>query len=236
MDTPSQVNRDVIRFLKATSFLGRLPDTVLDRLVTSGSQRRHEKGETIFRRGDAGDSALIVLSGLLRIANTTSDGREIGLNFLGSGDIVGEIALIDGQERTATVIAHEACDVFVLRRSDILDTLLEHPKALLELTEAICQKLRTATAMIEDGTHHMENRLARGLLRLAYQHGLHQSGIVRIPLALSQTELGNYVGLSRPNVSRQLAHLKSHGIVEQDGRYLKIIDAKALEKLVQSAD
>ena len=226
-------SEDLLAFLKNSTFLGLLSDTALQSLMRTGRARKFAQGEVVCRRGDEGDSVLVVLSGSLKIRNTTNDGRDVGLNFLGVGDVAGEIAMLDGGERTADIIALDATEAFVIHRRDVLPTLIAHPHAMLAIVEVLCDKLRNATAMIEDSTHDMTGRVARGLMRLAQQHGRRRKDRTRINLKLSQTELGIYLGLSRANVSRQLKELKAKGAIDIDGAYIVILDEKLL---VETAD
>lgn len=219
---------DVQAFLKGSTFLGALSDAALQTLARGGRVRSYARDEVICRRGDPGDSVLVVLSGSLKIQNTTPAGRDVGLNFLGVGDVAGEIATLDGGERTADIIALEHSEVFSIQRRDILPILENHPQALLAIIEVLCEKLRTASAIIEDSTQDMLGRVARGLMRLAQQHGRRRKDLTRINLKLSQTELGSYLGLSRANVSRQLAALKTSGAIEIDASYIVILDEKLL--------
>jgi CRP-like cAMP-binding protein len=221
---------EILAFLKGSTFLGLLSDSALTTLIRSGRARQYPAGAVICRRGDIGDSVLVVLSGSLKIRNTTQDGRDIGLNFLGVGDVAGEIAVLDGGERTADIVALEEAEVFVIQRREILPILTTHPQAMLAIVEVLCDKLRNATSIIEDSTHEMLGRVARGLMRLARQHGRRRKDRTRINLKLSQTELGSYLGLSRANVSRQLTELKASGAIEIDGAYIVIIDEALLTK------
>jgi CRP-like cAMP-binding protein len=221
---------EILSFLKGSTFLGLLSDSALTTLIRSGRARQYPAGAVICRRGDIGDSVLVVLSGSLKIRNTTQDGRDIGLNFLGVGDVAGEIAVLDGGERTADIVALEEAEVFVIQRREILPILTTHPQAMLAIVEVLCDKLRNATSIIEDSTHEMLGRVARGLMRLARQHGRRRKDRTRINLKLSQTELGSYLGLSRANVSRQLTELKASGAIEIDGAYIVIIDEALLTK------
>lgn len=99
---------------------------------------------------------------------------------------------------------------------------------MLAIVEVLCDKLRTATAIIEDSTHDMLGRVARGLMRLAQQHGRRRKDRTRINPKLSHAELGSYVGLSRANVSRQLTELKARGAIEIDAAYIVIVDERVL--------
>lgn len=225
----------IVNFLKDNSYLGGLPESVLKAITAGGQQRSFARGQPVFLRDDPGDFAVIVLSGRLKISNTTSDGREIGLNFVGVGDIFGEVALLDGGKRTADVIALEPSDVLVIDRRTLVPALTEHPLAMLEIVTSLCEKLRIATAIIEDSAHDMSARLAKGLLRLAQQHGIKRGTQIRIDLKMSQADLGSYVGLSRTNVNRQLGLLRSAGIIEVEGSIITIVDTAKLDRLAEDS-
>jgi CRP-like cAMP-binding protein len=218
-------------FLRANTFFGGLPDDALDRLIRRGHTKRFAKGDVICRRGDPGDSLMVVLSGRAKVVNTTADAKEVVLNFLGAGDLNGEIGALDGKGRTADTIALEPCEVFAVHARDLLPALTAHPKALLEIIQVLCDKLRSASAIIEDNTLEMEGRTARGLLRLAEQHGRTSKAGVRLELKMSQRELGAYLGLSRENVSRQLGRLRDAGVITVNGTHMTIADEERLAAL-----
>src|SRR5262249_39325596 len=149
--------------------------------------------------------------------NTNTDGKDVILNFLRAGGINGEIAALDGKGRTADAIALEDCEVFAVHTRDLVPLLLAHPAAGMEIIKVLCAKLRAASAMIEDNTLEMRQRTAKGLLRLIEQHGFPRKDGVRLDLALSQRELGAYLGISRTNVSRQLTTLRDANVITIDG-------------------
>jgi CRP/FNR family transcriptional regulator, cyclic AMP receptor protein len=231
MSASSHLIERVRPLLRSHTFFGGLPDTALDALIARGHTRKYAKGETIYRRGEPGDSLMVVLTGRIKIFNVTADAREVVLNFLGVGDINGEIAALDGKERTADAVAMAACEVFVAHARELLPVLTANPAALLEIVQLLCEKLRAASAIIEDNTLEMRGRTARGLLRLARQHGRTSKSGIRLQLVLSQRELGGYLGLSRENVSRQLGHLKHANMLRIDGSQIIIADERGLAEI-----
>ncbi len=220
---------DVRTALRDNTFLGGLPGDVFDGVHRRGHLVHYDKGEVMFRRGDEGASMMLILAGSVKISNTTIDGREAVLNFLGPGDVNGEITVLDGLDRTATAIALEPTDAFVLQRRDLLPVILANPEAMMEIIQALCGKLRITSALIEDGLNEMPGRTARGLLRLADQHGRQTKAGIVIPLRLSQRDLGGYLGLSRENTSRQLTALRQRGVIGADGPHIVIRDRAGLE-------
>jgi len=171
---------------------------------------------------------MVLLSGRIKIVNTTTDAREVVLNFLGVGDVNGEIAVLDGKERTADAVALEGCEVFIIQARDLLPTLSMHPAALLEVIQVLCEKLRSSSAMIEDNTLEMRSRTARGLLRLSQQHGRKGKDGIRLNLTMTQTELGGYLGISRENVSRELGRLRDANVIKFDGPQIVITHEQGL--------
>ena len=177
---------------------------------------------------------MVLLAGRIKVLNVNVDGKEVVLNFLGVGDITGEIGALDGNERTADMVALETCEVFAVYARDLLPTLTGHPTALLEIIQILCEKLRSASAMIEDNTLEMRARTARGLLRLARQHGRTSKNGVRLQLTMSQTELGSYLSISRENVSRQLGRLRDANVITVNEQQIIIRDEEGLAEIAAS--
>jgi CRP/FNR family transcriptional regulator, cyclic AMP receptor protein len=222
-------------FLRSNTFFGGLPDDALDALIGKGHTKKYAKGATIYRRGESGDSLMVVLSGRIKISNTTADAREVILNFLGVGDVNGEIAALDRRERTADAVALEDCEVFTVYARDLVPTLTAHPEAMLDIINILCDKLRSASAIIEDNTLEMRGRTAKGLLRLCQQHGRTGKDGVRLQLAVSQRELGSYLGVSRANVSRQLGELRDANVIRIDGTQITITDEEGLSAIAAAS-
>src|SRR5437868_9748249 len=100
-------------------------------------------GEVLFQKGDEGNALFGIRRGQVRIETGATDGSRLTLNFQGSGDLFGEIAVLDGQSRTADAVAAEATELFVLRREDFMAYLEREPKVAIRLIELLCQRIRT---------------------------------------------------------------------------------------------
>ncbi len=225
------------KVLADATFLGRLDEPSLDGVMKRAQLRTLAKGDVVYRRGDQGDSLMVIVAGRLKIWNTTADAREVVLNFLGPGDINGEIAVLDGGPRTATATALEATEVVVLYRRDLMPVLERQPAALVEVVQVLCEKLRAASAIVEDVQRSMRARVASGLLRLANQHGRqNKDGGIAFDLKASQSDLGAYLGLSRENTSRQLGHLRDVGMIVMSGTAITVLDIAALGELADTED
>jgi CRP/FNR family transcriptional regulator, cyclic AMP receptor protein len=236
MDVKRLQTDSVRSFLVANTFIGSLPADAVEALMKAGHTRRYPKGAPLFERGDPADSLLLIMSGRVKIRNITTDGREVVLNFLGSGDIIGEIASLDCGVRTASAKAHQDTQIFQLYRRDLLPALTQHPAALLEIVQLLCERLRMISGLVEDNLRDMRGRFAAGILRLAPRHGRRTPRGIEIDLAVNQRDLGNYVGLARENVNRQINRLVSDGVILISDGVLIIVNESALAALTGPAN
>lgn len=224
----TDTSEKIREILKQKSVFGNVPDAALDDLVKRGRIVRYAKGDAVYHRGDAGDSLMVILSGRIKIFNVASSSREVVLNFLGAGDLSGEFSALDGESRSADAAALEPTTALLLFRRDILPVLERHPQAMLGVVMVLTKRLRLMTAMAEHNLLQMSAKAASGLLRLAEQHGREAADGVLLDLKLSQRDLGNYLGLSRENTSRELGRLKDQGLIRVDGAQVTIVDLDGL--------
>lgn len=224
--------KDEIRqFLVRNSFLGALPEADLDRLLQYGVTRRHAKGDMLLQQDEADGRLILILEGAVKIYRVASDGRETVLNFLKAGDVLGEIAVLDGGVRSAGAEMMEAGAVFILQRADILPVLLASPDAMREVVELLCEKIRMMSDSAEAGYLGVEGRFASGLLRLAHLHGRRTARGVEIALPANQRDFGAYMGLSRESASRQIARFAREGVLRSEGKTLIIRDLDRIRAL-----
>src|SRR3981081_3795980 len=122
-------------------------------------------GELLFQKGDNGDALFGIRRGQIRIETGTADGNRLTLNFMGPGDLFGEVAVLDGQRRTADATAGEATELFVLRREDFLAHLEREPKVAIKIIMLLCQRIRWQSERMEESMlQPLPVRLARRLL------------------------------------------------------------------------
>lgn len=228
--------RRILAFLKSSTFLGCLPDDAMEQLIKRGSVVRYKKGAMIYQRGDEGDSLIAILTGRVKIHVVTTDAREIVLNFLGPGELSGEISTLDGRGRTASAMALEPTEAFQVYKRDLLPVLKQYPDALVEIVQILCDKLRSTSEIVEDNQRTLPGRAAKGLLRLVQHNGRRAKEGIVIDLTVSQRDLGNYIGMSRENVNRQIAALTQQGILAWTGGKLVILDETALTAIAESED
>ncbi len=223
-------NREDRRALIAKSlFFGALEESDRDKLLTYARIERHRGGDEIFAKGSPGMSLMAVLNGTVRISSVSDAGREIVLKLIYPGEIFGEIALLDGRERTADAIAMTDCELLVLQRRDFIPFIESRPEVCIKLIELLCQRLRHTSEQVEElSFSHLESRLAKALLRLAQERAKPALPGVAINLQITQRELGNLVGGSREHVNKQLQAWQKAGLIELQKGAIAIRDPAVL--------
>jgi CRP/FNR family transcriptional regulator, cyclic AMP receptor protein len=214
--------------LRRSPLFARLPNDEIDAILKYASIRRYAANAQIVCKGDPGSSMMAVLRGRVVIRAPSSDGKEVILNIINEGEIFGEIALLDGKERTADATAMTDCELLVVARRSFLP-LLERPVIARELLNVLCERLRRTTEQLEDVLFlDVEARIAKILLRFAEAGGAPQPG-ARVVLGMSQRELGNLVGASREKVNRRLRAWRLAGIIAIEKGTIFIRDPAALQ-------
>ncbi len=205
----------------------------LDMLASHAVVRDYARGDTLMRQGDDGDSLLILLSGVARVSIVSANGREITLDYLERGAVVGEIAVLDGGERTATVAAHEPVRALRLDRSTFRTIIAQRPEFAWLLLGQMARRLRQANATIEgDRAFASGPRLARSLIRLI---ATEPEG-ARLRHDLNQTDLAHFAGMSREQINRQLSVWADQGIVTREQGKVRILSPDLLIEIAESGE
>ena len=192
----------------------------------------YKAGETVFTIGSPGNNMMAVLNGTVRISVPSRDGRELMLAILQPGEVFGEIAVLDGKERTADAAADTACTLAVLDRRDILNFLEQHPTAWLQLVAVLCDRLRRADQLLADvALLQLPARLAKTMLRLIEHDAQSKSAAKSATIRFSQRELANMLGGTRESVNKCLAGWQRRRIVEMKEGRITILDKDALETI-----
>jgi CRP-like cAMP-binding protein len=221
--------------LKKHAVLGRLPDAVLDDLLQKSQIRRYARGEAVHRRGDPGDSMMLLVSGGIKLAIISRQAKEVVVHFVTPGESFGEISAFDGKRRALNATALEVSEVLAFRMRHLMPALAAQTECLVEIVRAMCGKVRVGALILENRTLVMEARVATGLLGLARHLGRRRKDGIHLQLAASQEELGNYLGLARANVSRQLGNLKKAGVIRVEEARIVIADERRLARLAEAA-
>jgi CRP/FNR family transcriptional regulator, cyclic AMP receptor protein len=219
------------RLFDGHSLFGRLPQADLDGLLLHARSEHFAAGRLIFSKGSPGRSMMAIISGSVRISTPSPAGPEIVLTILSAGEVFGEIALIDGADRTADATAITDCDLLVLDHRDFIPFLERRADLCILLLKLFCQRLRQTDQQFEDAMFgRLDGRIAMTLVRLA--HGAPPPvGKDCIALRITQQELAGMVGAARESVNKQLHVWQKEGVLRLGKRLIEIPDLDRLEEL-----
>lgn len=222
-----------------SSVLARVPlfaeltSEELDVLSACLRHRRYARGETIFLRGDPGSSLYIVESGRVKIVLSSAEGREFVLALLGPGDFFGELALLDGEPRSADAVAHETSQLLLLQRPDFLRFLDAHPRAAAGLLTVLSQRLRHDAEVLQDVAFlDVPARLARAILQLVEDLGQPSGEGTVVASRLTQAELAAMVGATRESINKWLGFYERQGLIRWEAGRLTVLKPDGLRKRI----
>jgi len=205
-----------------------------ERIAALATRRAYEEGAIIFMRGDPGDCLCGVVSGRVRISVSRPGGREVFLNIMTPGETFGEIALLDGEPRTATATAMVRTELFIIPRDQFLRLLASEPQVAVHLIQLLCRRVRWTAQLTEDSALlTVPARLAKRLLSLAILHGRQTEAGTK--LNISQEELAQFLGLSRQIVNQHLQGWKAKGWIVAGRGNLTIANRLALGRLARES-
>jgi CRP/FNR family transcriptional regulator, cyclic AMP receptor protein len=202
-------------------------------VVAQARIRTVNAGETVFAMGSPGDQMMALLRGIIRISVPSLEGRELLLAIIRPGEVFGELAVLDGKERSADAIAESPCTLAILDRHDILSFFERNPSAWPKLVKVLCQRLRhTDQVFAEVALLQLPAKLAKSMLRLLDLDRT-LAPRKRPVIHYSQRELANMVGGTRESVNRCLRNWQRNGIVQITEGSIIITNRPALEQMAE---
>lgn len=217
--------------LRSAPLFAGLDDAAWSALERRLGPRSLTRGEDLFREGDPGDALHVVTDGKVKICRAAADGRENVIAILGPGDLVGELAIFDSQERAATATAVVDTTLVTLADADFRDWLAEHPTVAPSLLRALAIRLRQTNETMADLVFtDVPGRLAKTLLGLAERFGHPEGDGVRVEHDLTQEELAQLVGASRETVNKALSEFATRGWLRVDNRAVVLLDRDRLAR------
>src|SRR5256885_11166533 len=201
------------------SLFAELDERELSSVAAVAKTRRYAKADVVFHADEGGDVFCLIREGQVRGPMTWPEGKEIILSMLGPGDFFGEMALLDNEPRSATVIATEALDVVTIWRSDFLQILQENFSIAKKVLAELSKRLRNASNRIESlATMDVYGRLARFFLDTARERGkVLDNGYVAVTRPTHQA-IANMIGTSRETVSRLIHDLMKQNLLLSEGK------------------
>lgn len=228
---PTQINIQV--HLRKIPLLASLSDPEVFKIKGEFRFRRFDRRETVLQKGGEGDHLLFLLSGQLQVIDVTEDGRAIGLRILQSGDFFGEIAVINGSTRSATVVALTEVLVAFLPRPVALELFSTSPSVANLMLRHLAQKVQRDSELRALLSIQNASRRIYAFLDLLKQHGT--DGVYVVESLPTHQDIAIMINTSRETVTRALVVLVQQGIVLKDGHRLIIVNTEAMRLLVQGA-
>jgi len=209
-------------------FMGLGPQ-VIDRLAAYAHTKSIVAGTTIFEKGDPGTCLFAVCSGTVKISNHSPDGKDAVFNLINVGEIFGEIALLDGQPRTAEALALSDCELMTIDRRDFVPLVKSEPELALKLIEVLCGRLRRTSEQVEDVIFlDLPTRLAKTLLWLAKRS---RPSVQGSKVTITQREIGQIIGMSRESTNKQLRMWEENKWVRLERGGVILLDVRPLKEI-----
>ena len=220
----------VCQMPKPSNVLSELPEKLLAELFKHAVEHNLRDGEVLFRAGDVGDGCYRIQTGLVKVVVTSQQGEDCIISLLGADAIVGELSVIDGGPRSASVVAIADCSLLFFSRAKFQTCIDSHPELASYLVRTHARRLREADDALAATTFlSVKGRLARALLHLAEYVGEDQGrGRIQLRLKISQGDLAAMAGVARENVSRTMSEWRKRGIVARSSNHYCINDRRAL--------
>ncbi len=211
---------DVLRQIPIFSKLG---DEELKTISDTAIRKKYSKESIIVHEEDEGNSLMFILSGRVKVVLLSEGGKEIILSILGDGDFFGEMSLLDGEPRSATVIAMKDSTMLVIQRNDFLKQLKQNPTIATGVLSEMSRRIRRADQRIGNLILlDVFGRVARFLLDLAKREGVRYDDGILIERRPTQQDIASMIGASRETVSRVLNELNRRGLISISGKSVMI--------------
>ena len=219
-----------IAVLKKVPLFASLSEANLQHLASLLRWKSLEKGDVLFRQGDEGTTLYVIMQGRIRISISRRL-EKMTLAILGQGEFLGEMALLDGQPRSADASALEDSHLYALNRQDFLSFLVNNENAVRAILFSLSMRLRkTDDLLAEICFLSLSARLAKKLVELAVAQYPDEKNPRDCTLKISQKELGDILGVSRESINKELKILRDKGILTTSRNFIHINDLESLKK------
>src|SRR6201985_853141 len=230
--TPRSMARSTLAVLRGHPIFCDLSPEALEQLCRYAKHFTLKRGATIFSKGDPGNKLFAVVTGTVKISISSVDGRSAILNLIAAGELFGEIAVLDGQARTADATANSNCELFSIDRRDFLPFVAAHPDLAMKFIELLCTRLRWTSHQVDKVIlQNLPGRLAGALLRLAEKYNLAPS---ERTIAITQQELSEMVGMTRESINKQLRVWAARNWVRLVHGAIVVLETEPLQELADA--
>ncbi len=221
----------IIRLLKKVPLFSKINEADLVQIADQCVHRICRENQVILVEEETGQTLFILLRGTVKVTRTSDEGREVIITILKSGDFFGELSVLDGKGRSATVVAMEEAELLTLRRSEFLLMLERFPQIAIEMMKVLADRIRRNDIIIEKLTlQDAVGRVGSTLIHVAEQTGYLRGESMVIPKLPVQQDLANMAGTARETVSRVMALFESKKWIERDGHRVVINDFEKFKR------
>ncbi len=230
MSTPSHVTDDTNSAAPESraSYLDLLDDETTRLLLSSGREHRYPPRMLLFNEDDIGDEVYVIVHGAVKVANFLA-AREVVLDVLGPGELLGELSAIEARRRSADATTLTQVEVVTIPTATFIDFLAEHPSASLALLRYVSARLReTSQRQVEYGALDAIGRVCRRLIEMIDRYGRPSGTEVVLDMQLTQNDMAAWAGLSREAVTKALRSLRTLGWIRTDDRAMTIVEEHSI--------
>ncbi|MCX7834823.1 MAG: Crp/Fnr family transcriptional regulator [bacterium] len=207
-----------VDLLRQVPLFQGLSNSDLEKIAQLMVPKRFKKNNLIIFEEDLGQNLFIIEKGRVKVSGISNEGGEAIFAILGEGDIFGELSIIDGLARSATVTSIEDVELWVLNRNSFLEILNKHSSIAIELLKELASRIRKADAQIKSLTlKDARGKVANTLIRMAEDIGVIKENKMQIHNLPLQRDIANLAGTSRETVSRLLTKFEEEGLIQRDG-------------------
>lgn len=204
----------------------------LDRLATLCTWRGYEKDQEVIGQDSSGNDVHFIARGRVRVTIFAATGQEVAFRDLGEGKSFGELSAIDGQSRSASVVALAPTWIASLPRERFWSVLRDHPSVTEQLLKQLAALIRNLTDRVVDySTLGVRNRIQAELVRMAREAGVAKNKATLLPIP-RHVDIASRVSTNREAVARELAELARKGLVERRREALVVLDVARLAAMV----
>ncbi|MCC7429644.1 Crp/Fnr family transcriptional regulator [bacterium] len=216
---------DVIVQLRRIPIFADLSQFDLDKIASLVTIQHCKKDSLIFLEEDMGRVLFMIGKGKVKVSQVNDDGKEVILSILLQGNFFGEMALLDGSARSATVTSLTDSELLILRRGDFLNLLEEYPKVTINLLKELTKRIRQSDSQIKSlSLKNATGKVAHVILRLAEDTGIIKGNSIEVSGLPMQQDIANMAGTSRETVSRVLSKLSESKLIIKKGGKITILD------------
>ena len=219
-------------FLRQIPIFSQLSDDKLGQISKLGTRKNFNKDSVILFEQETGSAFFVVILGKVKLSRVSDDGKEVILTILNKSDFFGEMSILDGTSRSATVTAMEDSELLIIQRNEFINLLHSDPDISIALLIELARKLRAADIKLKSlSLKDAEGKVATVILQLADDIGKIKQGAMEIERLPFQHDLASMAGTSRETISRTLHTFAKKGLVELEGSRLRILNYEKFKEL-----